>query len=77
MSPCTSANFAAASRQTRGCRLLVAGRAGRGEEVVKEGGDRHGLRIEPGAPILGGDDSFPAWFVVAVARERGGSLRLT
>jgi hypothetical protein len=56
--------------------LLVSRRSGRSQKVVEDRGYRHELRIQAAAPILVGDDSFPAHELVVLARERGGSVRL-
>jgi hypothetical protein len=55
----------------------VPGRAGRDQQLTQEVGDRHRLRIEAATPIVSGDDSLPADELVVLARERGGSVRLT
>ena len=49
----TSANDAAALRQTRAAASSWPEGAGRFEQVAQQVGDRHGLRIQPAAPIVG------------------------
>ena len=61
-----------------GGRLLVPGGAdGASRSSRSSVGNRHGLRIESGAPIVGRDDFLPCNELVGLARERGGSLRLS
>ena len=77
VSPCTSANAAAASRQT----AAAGSSCPEGPTAVRRSWRRSGIGTACGfkqaAPIVGGDDSFPAHELVVLARERGGSVRLT
>ena len=76
----TSANVAAASRQTAAARLLVPGRPGRRQQLAQKVGDRHGGQTRLARRVAGAP--YPAPMTLRISRtwwawrsERGGSLR--
>ena len=66
------------SRQTAAAGSSCPEGPTRPQEVVEEGGNRHGLRIQPGSAYRGRTMILlPVHELVVLARERGGSVRLT